>query len=491
MTRGRTAVAVLTLLAVAACSSTTEPRDATSTGAVTDGTSAPGAARTDATAGPTATGAPTRRVTTSRPASEEAAPKTSVRRPDIPVGKGITDRTITIGVSVSPGDTTNAALTALGFQGAESGDERSAVEAIVAYLNARGGMAGRKIVPVYRNFDPNGNYNAEYARDCAAFTEDATTFAVVASMSVPGWEALTSCLAKRKVLHVLNQIDVVDQPVFARYAPYLYSPSQLRGDRWGLLVDKLAAAKFFGPGAKVGVIRVDTAATKRVLERTIVPRLAKHGLTGTESATYPAFYSTGDLGAVAAQMQNIALRFKSADVTHVMFLSSSGTGSYLFTPIAESLSFRPRYGFFSTDGPQTLTANTPKEQLRRSLLVGWWPAMDVDWGQDPKDAKGQVLCHTILKKAGVATPSRLSFQEFSYYCDELFFLKATLDRADALTPPGVRAVADRLGTSFVPGQTYRTFFSPTRFDGVDAVRMGAYDEACNCFRYKGGWLSAR
>jgi hypothetical protein len=73
------------------------------------------------------------------------------------------------------------------------------------------------------------------------------------------------------------------------------------------------------------------------------------------------------------------------------------------------------------------------------------------------------------------------------YCSRLFFLKAALDRAHDITPAGLRAAVDTLGTSFSSAITPTTRFWPGRFDGVGAVRDLYFDSGCKCFKYTGSW----
>jgi hypothetical protein len=110
------------------------------------------------------------------------------------------------------------------------------------------------------------------------------------------------------------------------------------------------------------------------------------------------------------------------------------------------------------------------------------PANDVYYTED-KRGGNYALCNKIAKDAGVKGSAEGQRLYMGYACDGLFFLKATLDRATALTPTGLRSAAEALGTAFDSPFTYSTQFGAGRHDGASAVRYSTYDAGCTCFRY--------
>jgi len=101
---------------------------------------------------------------------------------------------------------------------------------------------------------------------------------------------------------------------------------------------------------------------------------------------------------------------------------------------------------------------------------------------DDKRGGNAAICLKILKDAGVGDPSRLYTQST---CDSLFFLKAALDRANALTPAGLRAAVESLGTTYDSAFTWATRYGPGRHDGADAVRPSKFEDKCGCYRLTG------
>ena len=60
-----------------------------------------------------------------------------------------------------------------------------------------------------------------------------------------------------------------------------------------------------------------------------------------------------------------------------------------------------------------------------------------------------------------------------------------LEGVAGTAPADLRAAVDRLGTRFDSPYTFSTRFGAGRHDGAAAWRPLAYDEGCQCFRYRG------
>ena len=85
-------------------------------------------------------------------------------------------------------------------------------------------------------------------------------------------------------------------------------------------------------------------------------------------------------------------------------------------------------------------------------------------------------CAQVMRKAGFEARD-------GRRCTAVYFLEQALVGARQLSPVALRGGADLLGSRSYSTQTYRTFFGPRRYDGVDAIRVLRFDSACTCFRY--------
>jgi hypothetical protein len=244
-----------------------------------------------------------------------------------------------------------------------------------------------------------------------------------------------------------------------------------------VFVDELVAAGFFGSGARVGIIRYDTPTHERFATEVLRPRLAAHRLNLVEEVAVREPPSAGAAGDTAGQLSNAVLRFRSARVSHLIFSPTGGQIPFIMAPIAESQGFRPRYGITSLDIPYFVAANAPAAQLRSSMAVGWWPAGDVEPIDVPDGNPAEARCAAV-------TGTRRS--DAVRFCDGLYALEAAMTPSTPVTRVGITSALEALGTkAWSPWSLGPTRVGPDRPDGAAAVRLLAFDDTCECYRYRG------
>ena len=409
---------------------------------------------------------------------------TGVRPTNVPMGKGVTADSIKIGFQVTRN--LQAAFAAVGAEGRPA-EERDVRQAVVDWLNARGGIAGRKIIPIWHEFEAtSGTFESQAQEACATFTEDNEVFAAVSS-NVGGNDAFLACMAAKGVPDIELNLWPYDKTYYDRYPGLLYQPGRIRSDRaYGPWVDRLADAGYFDPGHRVGILRFDAPIFTRLSDQVVKPRLAARRATLAEEVIITTPRSVAEFGGMSAAFNSAIVRFRRAGVTHVMMIENAGIMPFFFLQQAESQGFRPRYALTSIDIPETVSSQSPAAQLNRAMGLGWTPPIDVDYADHPGGNPAWKLCEEIMKGAG--------FDNFSggigfYYnnaCDALFFLKQAGDRASALTPDGLRQSVEALGTSYVsPYGLGPTQFGPGKRDGAAAAGIIAFENGCACFRYTG------
>jgi hypothetical protein len=381
-------------------------------------------------------------------------------------------------------------LTAIGVKGVTTGDERAEANAVAAYINAHGGVAKRNLALTFHFYGTNTEpFSASYQEACAAFTQDTKVFGVLTTSEFQQLDVLAACLKAAGSLLVFESRILYDRAVFDQYAPFLYSPSYLDGDRWGVIPDVLHTNGFFDKNAKTGLIYMDTPNVRRVKDRVLKPRLAALGQKVVVEAPMDEYNSVGGLSDVAAAMSQDVLRFRGAGVTHIIFVGTSGTAPQFFLGPAQSQGYHPRYGFTSAEIPQIEAAQGSSAQLKDALGVGWWPTYDVDYAQDP-GLPAATQCRSIYDKAGIRFTSRFAYNDAIDICDALFFIKTALDAAPAPNAAGFRNAVDTLGTRYASPYTFATSFGPGRYDGASAVRAEAFDDSCQCWKYVGALTPA-
>jgi hypothetical protein len=360
--------------------------------------------------------------------------------------------------------------------------------AMIDYINAHGGMAGRKVVPVFDEYDTTtSTFAAEAQAACSKFTEDEPVFAVA------GWgydrEVMLGCLAAKRTPLVKESLILYDSDFYRRYRGYLYVPGGMSGDRLSVWVDQLVAAKFLGPSNRIGLVRFDTPEHGRAAANVIRPRLAAAGLKLVDEVAIKNFDSAAALADVGAATQNAVLKFNSERIDRVLLLDTGSPLTLFFTTNAESQQYRPRYGLNTLNNVSFVIENVPARQFEGSLGVGWQPAADAFYVNRANAATA--LCLDIMRDAGVpAASSGDALSNQLRFCSQLFFLKAALDRAAVLTPEGLLAAVEQLGDSYLSGISLATRLGPGRYDGASAVRLFTLDTNCGCFRYITGDLPA-
>ena len=393
-------------------------------------------------------------------------------------GRGIDADSIAIGIQYN----TEINYGAFGASSASSGDQRAMTQAIIDHLNGAGGIAGHRIEPVFHATDVTTGTFAQHNQEaCADLAEDHEVFAVLGTTN--GLDE-PACLAQHDTIYLTHKRTFQDQAMLDAHPSHFFMPARMSATRWGaVLVDGLAAEGYF-EGATLGILRYDTPQFERLMETVVRPRLAAHDVAITEEVAITNATTTAVLGNIAAELSNAVLRFRAAGVDHVLFIEAGGVIPFLFFPEAESQGYRPVYGLHSANLPQFHEPDQP-EQLRRSVGIGWMPAEDVNFENDPGDVPRTAECVAILSAAGFEYADRIGFSAALGYCDLLLFLETVLESTSDWSSGGFRAAVERLGTSHRSAHTFATSFGPGRHDGPAVVRTLRWVDDCSCFRYTG------
>ena len=474
---------------LAACGTRVDEADRVATGA--DGTtnaglsgtalSQPSSAR-DVTNGPSSATVPGSAavVTGGEPAAGASGAPAAAANGGPATGFGFDEESIRIGYLLWS-DVSNAG-TAVGYA-VDYGDQERIATAITDDLNARGGIAGRTVVPVFYDYQTSDLLTNGPGADqaaCSRFTEDTDVFAVIA-VTGPQSDTLPQCLYERQVGLIANDNIPYPRTYWDRWAGFIHSTGNPMTERLvPVWIQRSDAAGYFtgwdttagGPGVapvKVGMVRANSEAGE--LFRDIVDdALADVGQKiEVDYALDSAFDTNG--------MSSAVLQFRSAGVTHVIVESLF---LLLFPQAAESQSYRPRYTITTANTPLLVQSATPPQQLRGAVGVGYFPSLDVDTAQDPGDpSPAAAHCREIQQAAGNDPNQRESWNLQSKACDAFSFLAEAIRIAGLKT--GALAEGAAQITSLPPAGAFSITFGPNRPDGPGAVRDTAYDMDCECF----------
>lgn len=421
----------------------------------------------------------------------------------VPQGFGVTKSAINIGIAYTPnGGAANAAI--LGAAIAQ-GDEKANSDAIIADINAKGGIAGRKVVPVYYPLDAQSSkpYSQLDQEMCAFFTQDHKVFAVNLD-GVSKSNTFPECMKKRGITMIsTGKIIDPDQVYFKQYRDY-YLLSSISQDR--MMTDQvkvLTRLKYFGgwdarlgrtnPAlkAKVGVLYLNTPTWTRPLKSVLLPGLAKAGypVAPSDQQAMPRPESTSDIAQLTAAVQAAVLRFRADNVTHVVVLDASGTMTLLFSTAAKNQGYLPRLGANTATGMQALhdSGTISNNQLAGAMGLGWIPSLDLTAGAAAKyETPSGKACLALLKaKTGQAFASANERSIALGDCEYFNFIKAVADKASVLTEPGFLASANALGTSYKSTGTLLTRITSGNHDLISAGYDMVWDTSCSCAKYVG------
>lgn len=425
------------------------------------------------------------------------------------VGPGVTADKIYVGLSYAVNS--SAANTAIGAAGITQGDPKATNQILIDDINARGGIAGRKIEPVWHEVDgaSTATYDVIDQERCDAWTQDNKIFVAMAS---PEAEAgtLQQCLHNRGALLLSSDLTTSDAARFRRF-PYYVEIISMNLDR--IAVAEVAALKAQGwfdgwnpaagaPGAnpvKVGVVTYEGPTWAHAVDQSLVPALRAlgHAPAANNIIRIPPENATADAGAIGAATSSAVLRLRGDGVTHVIVFDHAALLTLFFMRAADSQEFRPRYGLNTQNGAQALMegATVPARQLIGSKGIGWFPPLDIPAADNHRDGPysnaERRRCLALLEGKGQTFDSSNAESIAMNICAEWWFFRdAVAASGGVLNRDGFMAGVGKLGTSFLAAGNFANRFSSTQHDGVDAYRHYAFNEQCTCMRYTSGNIAA-
>jgi hypothetical protein len=365
----------------------------------------------------------------------------------------------------------------------QSVSQETIANAVVKWVNAHGGLAGRPIKLV--------TYQAKVsdvlARGGAVVIEEAcqhwTRDHHVEALVMQGvTDDLYNCAVRNRLPLINND-----------YANYVPDRQELRGngrynyasgnfnldDTAKYYVNALADQGFLKPGNKVGLIYKESRSGiyERVIKNTLVPELKRRGLQLDATAVW------GDSTQQSHWTQHV-VSFNSKKVDRVLVFGGWNFGMASFAKTAETQQYHPLYGVSSIAGPNEMKLQgVPSRQLRGARGVGWWTFADVPYPGDAATFNSAAAqCKKII--VGAEQPwTPTTYLMAMKFCDGFFLLKALADRGGAVSQSAFYAAADRLGTAFTSPYMWKTNFRPGDHHGAVYLRNLVYDEPCDCFKY--------
>jgi hypothetical protein len=374
-----------------------------------------------------------------------------------------------------------AALGALGARG-DVGDWKAEGDAVVGYINAHGGMGGRRLVAEWYNADATQKSSDIGNAACVAWTQDDHVDGAVPGGSIVDMNSVRSCLAKTSTPAISTEYHVQTRQRGFAENRYWVEPFGIAMESYAkTYVDGLAAQGFFN-GAKLGVL-YDDGADWTTVERTVLERELSRLHVGVAARASYELRDFSQVGSAEPAIDAAVLQFKSKGVNRVIsFEPWVGWGFFMIA--ANQQKYLPTYGLSSQTAwtASYATGLVPDEEMTNAYYVGWSPVLDLK-SPGPQWPRLR-LCDAIYQAAGIQRNGALAEAIALSTCDGLLDLAALGDAVGgALTSSTfARAVAD---VSWQSALVPRMSVSPARPYGITLVRPARWRTSCECFVYTG------
>jgi hypothetical protein len=351
------------------------------------------------------------------------------------------------------------------------------VQAYIDDQNRRGGINGRRIVPVFRTTDPISEDDQNQA--CTQMADDDKVFGVIDTQSFI-FANPQACLTQTKKTPYVHG--------YAESEAFMdkgngYDVSETRSlDRIAVeWVDEIQKLGFLKGGEKVGVLEDNCQPSASIVDKILIA-----GIQRLKPKSVKKYQS--DCSAAYAQSQPPALQQQMCidGVTHVV-LATSFVAAQTFLQSAAGGpcgSGARKYKYMASDysllASDLFTRNFSKTQFDGSLAI-----TNFFTGITKTSAQLQ-RCSAVLKKAGLpGLDNSYSNADANAFCDYFaIFVKAAQKAGTDLTRPGWARAVQSLG-EFDGAYSPMSVFAPGKTSGGELVHAMVWHADCTCYRQTG------
>ena len=379
--------------------------------------------------------------------------------------RGVTEDTITVGVSMLD----FALLKEINLSPAGWGDQQGIWEALIANLNANGGINGRTVEAVYEFYSPINPVDAE--RVCTALTEDNEVFAVLGGFVGPLAGTADPCIAGlNDTILVGGEINSAE--LAQTSAPWYHPEPTVEASTenlLGLLVqtDRLTDA--------MPVYVMAGRAAEGTMDA-VTAELEAHGADIVGSSIIEA--NDGETLAQNQQLEVILERVKGSGAEAIMI---NGNPAATIRGIgAAGLNGKIAVWTNNPGGLNNLGETITDRSIADGVLTALGPT-DTEIYADPlyQSACNDVIAAAI-PDADLREPTDYQTEEENWFnstrraCRHLaLFVEIATAAGVNLTHDSFRAAAESLSDFTLPGGA--SSLSATKFGARDLFRLGGFD----------------
>jgi hypothetical protein len=381
----------------------------------------------------------------------------------------------------------DGAVSALGAKSSYTISGQEVMRALVAYFNAHGGIARRRIEMVEQTLNASdSNYETTLSAACATFTQDNHVAFVLSQVGLFFSDNYQTCLAKAGAPNIESRAG--DDGAFDRY-PRMFAPGAPSTNRqFAAVLRGLTRSGYLSPSSSIGLLVEDCAFMKRVYDKTFAPMAKGLGLRIVARRDVSCLGGFGDVGAFEAATSAAVLPFRTAGVDRVIYLSNWQALMMLaFDNNAKSQGYSPRYALTGSAEASSWDSNFTPDQLARVAGVGWSPDLDVSERVLP--SRSTTRCRSAAATQGVKPSSKADDLLLDQTCEQFFAVESALhlSRGRSSAPTFVSAL-EALGDTYVSPFSIRGLarFGHEKHDGPVLFAPYAYVASCSCFRYTAG-----
>lgn len=393
------------------------------------------------------------------------APEFAVGAADDHSGQGVTPTSIKLGITYLD------AAAVRNIVNLDPGNFQVAYTALIDQINAKGGINGRKIVPVFEPIDPIGT--APAAKACTALTEDDKVFAVIGFFQA----ADTACYVATHDTPMIGAT-LTDAESAQAKAPWF---NNVISDN-DLIPKEMMAFKKEGvfTKAKVAVVG-DTSDRAEV--NLVLPELKRLKVNVVQTAINSV--PDNDQAATNSEYATIALKLKGMGANVVIAVGDAGV-SWPKALHDNQSTYLPR--LIVPDSADLATvlsnkANYSAAELRGALTAGGTPSPAVEWN-DPAMKRCVATVHAAEPNAVINNPvtatasTPVTWSAPENVCQELALFE---DIAKAAGKTLNNATFNRGGESLthltIPGGGGIYDFGPGHRDGDGPVTIFEWNAA--------------
>jgi ABC-type branched-subunit amino acid transport system substrate-binding protein len=357
------------------------------------------------------------------------------------------------------------------------GDGQLEARAIVADINAHGGVGGRPIELYLQKVEATDASKPQaFDAACAALAEDHHVFVILSMFNLRS--PLAACAAKHKTLLLDAALGAGDDVVYRTYGDWAFTPAEMSLDtEQKLVLQNAAATGVVSPKTKVGVVvQNDDEIFLRVLKNTIEPTLKSLGVPYESMVIASATDTSG--------MANAILKFKTNNVGVVEFSAGNGgIPEVLFMQAADQQQFHPKYIMGDSTDTWFVGDSAPATQAQQITGVGSYPIANVNANQIPPSA-AEKHCLNVITKAGEPVADRHSSLTATFYCEMFYgFAAAGAQVQGRMTSDAWRTAYRSLGPRYPAVTSFAVDVNLNPNAGARGYRSLAWNTQCRCVAY--------